>query len=175
MISLLSHLPLRNDIHKNIFSSSKKTGASITSAVDDVTWPMPEWNIPVNSSKMGLLYLSNTVFYQYRRSITFICKHTQKKYTHLPAILYARRCSDIPHLSAKHTFPHTAQHAYTSSHDGMWINNPIKYDWGFFQLKAFTLALCVSLRMRYAQEVPTDKQFTGQTHAHTEQSTRRHG
>lgn len=186
MISMHSHLRKRNNIHKNIFSSCGKKGASITSAVDGVTWPSV-WMI--NSFNIGLLYRSNTVLYQYRRNAFNLSVQNKKKLrTHLPAILCARRCYDIPHLSAKHTFPHTAQHAYTSSHDSMWINNPIKYDWGFFRLKAFTLSLSppLSCSLRLAQnEVCTgsiyrqaiygpDTLTHTNTPAHTQESTRRH-
>ncbi len=138
----------------------------------------------INSFNIGPLYRSNTVLHQYRRNAFNLSAQKKKKKlrTHLPAILCARRCYDIPHLSAKHTFPHTAQHAYTSSHDSMWINNPIKYDWGFFRLKAFTLSLSISfslsasrsewgMRRKYLQ---TGNLRAGHPHTHTNTPVRTH-
>lgn len=50
------------------------------------------------------------------------------------------RCSDKPPPYLSTARYDTTQLAFTSS-DSIWINNPIKCDWGFFfQLKAFALS-----------------------------------
>lgn len=64
--SALAICDKENNIRKSIFSGCLKTGAPVTSALEDVTRPMSEWNI--NSFKIDLLYQPNTVLYQRRRS-----------------------------------------------------------------------------------------------------------
>ena len=144
--------------------------ASIASTVDHVTWPTSEWNI--KSFKTVLLYLSDTVHHRYQRGSTFIA-NTQK-YTHLPAILYARRCSDIPHPSAKHTFPHSPACIHIVSWQD--VDKLSQWIWlrAFPAQRIYTHSHCLCLRPNEVCTGSSYRQAIYRVAQDVEQSTRRH-
>lgn len=112
MIFLLCHLRQRTIFIKNIFGSCSKSGASITSAVDSVTWPVSEWNI--NSFNIELLCLSNTVLYQHRRNALKLFAQKKKKYyTPICQQYYGLRDVMIYPISWQNTHFHTQPSMHT--------------------------------------------------------------
>ena len=112
--SALAICDKENNIRKSIFSGCLKTGASVTSALDDVTWPMSEWNI--NSFKIDLLYQPNTVLYQRGRSALHLSAQKETHtHTHTPICLQYYMPGDamIDPISQQNTHFHTRPSMHT--------------------------------------------------------------